>query len=138
MSRFAPLSPVRDVVRNSAQKIRDRQQSPTIQRGDLYEYDEEYLVYFDAPGVEEADIHIRYVDDSVRIRMERFRPPRKGFHLAITGRRMSFDGSVRLPDGSAVNPDAANATLQSDGTLEIRLPKVDSPIDVDSPTAMND
>lgn len=140
MSRLPTFSPVRDIVRTGVRKFRERNQSPGIQPGDVYECDEDYRIYFDAPGVNEADVHIRYVDDSVHVRMERFRPPRIGFSLVTSGRRMSFDGRVDLPADTSIDPDMAGATLRSDGTLVIELPKGDASIasDAESVSASSD
>ena len=124
MSRLIGLSPLRELLRESAHRLKERHQGPSYQHGDLYELADAFLIVFDAPGVNEVDIHIRYVDNAVRVRMERFRPPRSGFSLVAAKRRMSFDGHVMLPDEASVDPEAAMATLRSNGTVHIRLPKV--------------
>ncbi|PSQ58592.1 molecular chaperone Hsp20 [Halobacteriales archaeon SW_7_71_33] len=90
---------------------------------DLLESDDEYLVVFDAPGAVSTDVQVRYVEGSVRVRMDRFRDYREGFEMRFPGRGLSLDGRVGLPEDAVVDPDAADATLVDNGTLEVVLPK---------------
>jgi HSP20 family protein len=92
---------------------------------DVLESDEAYLVVFDAPGAEGSDVQVRYVDGVVEVRVDRFRPFHEGFDMRFPGRGLALDGEARLPEGAAVDPDAASATLTERGTLEVRLPKRD-------------
>ena len=90
---------------------------------DLLESDDEYLVVFDAPGAVSTDVQVRYVEGSVRVRVDRFRDYYEGFEMRFPGRGLSLDGRVDLPDDAVVDPDAADATLTDHGTLEVVLPK---------------
>ncbi|PSQ38317.1 molecular chaperone Hsp20, partial [Halobacteriales archaeon SW_12_71_31] len=90
---------------------------------DLLESDDEYLVVFDAPGAVSTDVQVRYVEGSVRVRLDRFRDYHEGFEMRFPGRGLSLDGRVDLPDDAVVDPDAADATLTDHGTLEVVLPK---------------
>ena len=90
---------------------------------DLLESDDEYLVVFDAPGAVSTDVQVRYVEGSVRVRVDRFRDYYEGFEMRFPGRGLSLDGRVDLPEDAVVDPDAADATLTDHGTLEVVLPK---------------
>lgn len=103
-----------------------RVQERTPLPADLLESDDAYLVVFDAPGATVSDIQVRYVDGSVRVRIDRFRDFHEGFEMRFPGRGLALDGRVDLPGDAVVDPDAAEATLRANGTLEIRVPKDDT------------
>lgn len=92
---------------------------------DLLEDDDAYLVVFDAPGANVSDVQVRFVDGKVLVRVDRFRDHYEGFEMRYPGRGLSLDGRVRLPRDAAVDADAATATLRRNGTLTVRIPKVD-------------
>lgn len=94
---------------------------------DLLEDDDAYLAVFDAPGATASDVQVRYDDGMVRVRIDRFRDHYEGFEMRYPGRGLSLDGRVRLPRDATVDPDAAAATLRDNGTLEVRVPKAESP-----------
>jgi len=91
---------------------------------DLLESDDAYLVVFDTPGATASDIQVRYVDDRVEVRVDRFREFYEGFDMRYPGRGLSLDGRVTLPGDADVDPETARATLKSNGTLHVRVPKV--------------
>lgn len=91
---------------------------------DLLESDDAYLVVFDAPGATASDLQVRYVEDRVEVRLDRFREFYDDYDMRYPGRGLALDGSVTLPDDALVDPETASATLQSDGTLHVRVPKV--------------
>lgn len=93
-------------------------------RPDLLEDDGSYLAVFDAPGATASEVQVRFDDGRVLVRIDRFRDHYEGFEMRYPGRGLSLDGQVRLPRDAAVDPDAATATLRSNGTLEVRIPKV--------------
>lgn len=95
-------------------------------RPDLLEHEDAYLAVFDAPGVEASNVQVRFEDGEVLVRIDRFREHYEGFEMRYPGRGLTLDGRVGLPEDAAVDPEAASATLRSNGTLEIRVPKVDS------------
>ena len=90
---------------------------------DLYESDEAYLAVFDAPGATASDVQVRYVDDAVEIRIDRFRDFHDGYEMRYPGRGLALDGRLELPADAAVDADAATATLRDDGTLAVHVPK---------------
>ena len=90
---------------------------------DLLESDDAFLVVFDAPGVRRKDVEVRFADNEVRVRIDRFRDFHEDFEMRYPGRGLSLDGAVSLPADVAVDPENAMATVTDAGTLEIRLPK---------------
>ena len=92
---------------------------------DLLESDDAYLAVFDAPGVMKSDVQVRFDDGAIVVRIDRFREFREGYEMQFPGRGLSLDGRVELPADATVDPTRATATLKSDGTLHVRLPKVD-------------
>lgn len=90
---------------------------------DVLESDDAFLVVFDAPGVTASDVQVRYADERVEIRIDRFRQFYDEFEMVYPGRGLSLEGSVRLPDHAEVDTEAASATLKDDGTLKVRIPK---------------
>ncbi|SFF92908.1 Molecular chaperone IbpA, HSP20 family [Halopelagius inordinatus] len=98
---------------------------------DLLESDDAYLVVFDAPGVQRSDLQVRFLDDEVQVRIDRFRDFHEGFEMRFPGRGLSLDGSAELPDGASVDATEATATLASNGTLRVEIPKDDDAHEVD-------
>ncbi|MFA9424980.1 Hsp20/alpha crystallin family protein [Natronorubrum sp. A-ect3] len=90
---------------------------------DILENDTAYLVIFDAPGVEPDDVQVRYLEGTVKIRINRFRQFRDSYEMRFPGRGMELDGEAELPDDAVVDPDAGRATLTEAGTLRIDIPK---------------
>ncbi|WP_123538740.1 Hsp20/alpha crystallin family protein [Halosimplex salinum] len=95
---------------------------------DLLESEDAYLAVFDAPGARGTDVQVQYDDGSVEVRIDRFRGFHEGFDMRYPGRGLALDGSVDLPDDARVDATAATATLRENGTLEVRVPKVDEPV----------
>ncbi|MBV0901460.1 Hsp20/alpha crystallin family protein [Haloarcula salina] len=104
----------------AASRVQENKSLPS----DLLESDDAYLVVFDTPGATASDIQVRYVDDRVEVRVDRFREFYEGFDMRYPGRGLSLDGSVTLPGDADVDPETARATLKSNGTLHVRVPKV--------------
>lgn len=90
---------------------------------DVLETDDSYLVVFDAPGVETDDVQVRYLDGTVKLRIDRFREFYDGYEMRFPGRSMELDGEAELPDDAVVDPEAATARLSEFGTLKIEIPK---------------
>ncbi|USZ73121.1 Hsp20/alpha crystallin family protein [Natronosalvus halobius] len=90
---------------------------------DVLESEDSYLVVFDAAGAELGDLQVRYIDGTVKVRVERYRSYHDGFEMRFPGRGMTLDGETTLPDDALVNPDAGTATLTDVGTLQITIPK---------------
>lgn len=113
---------VRTVLRGvgrTASQVQEAKPLPV----DVMEGEEEYLVVFDAPGAEGADVQVRYVDGEVRVRVDRFRPLREDFEMVVPGRGLTLEGRAELPPEAVVDADAASATLTPTGSLRVRLPK---------------
>jgi len=92
---------------------------------DLLESEDAYLVVFDAPGATGSDVQVRYDGGEVLVRVDRFRDFYEGFDMRLPGRGLALDGAAELPEDAHVDASAAEATLTRNGTLEVRLPKVD-------------
>ncbi|WP_138005158.1 Hsp20/alpha crystallin family protein [Halalkalirubrum salinum] len=92
---------------------------------DLLETDEEYLVVFDAPGVEPEDVQVKFADTTLEVRLDRFRNFYDGFEMRFPGRGLRLSGSVTLPDDASVTGVDTNAaaTLTRSGTLQVTIPK---------------
>jgi HSP20 family molecular chaperone IbpA len=101
---------------------------------DLLESDDAYLIVFDAPGTTASDIQVRYVDDRVEVRIDRFRDFYDGFEMRYPGRGLALDGSVTLPGDAVVDPETAQATLKGNGTLHVRVPKAETDHDENDAT----
>ena len=91
---------------------------------DLYESDDEFLAVFDAPGALSEDVQVKYEDDAIVVRVDRFREFYEEFEMQFPGRGLTLDGRVELPAGASVDPTDASATLKEHGTLHVRIPKV--------------
>lgn len=112
---------VLDGIGRAASRLQEsRSMSP-----DLLESDNAYLVVFDAPGVTAADVNVRFEDNAVSVRIDRFREFYDGYEMVFPGRGLTLKGSVELPEGAAVDADRADATLTPSGTLEVLIPKTD-------------
>jgi HSP20 family protein len=112
-------STVVETVGRAVGRAQERRPLPV----DLLESDDAFLAVFDAPGVESTDVQVRFEDRAILVRVDRFREFHEGFEMQFPGRGLSLDGQVGLPDGAAVDPEAATATLRENGTLHVRLPK---------------
>jgi HSP20 family molecular chaperone IbpA len=97
---------------------------------DLLESDDAYLVVFDAPGATRSDVQVRFVESEVQVRIDRFRDFYEHFDMRFPGRGLSLDGSAELPDDAAVDAESAGATLKSNGTLHVTIPKTGAGKDV--------
>jgi HSP20 family molecular chaperone IbpA len=124
-----------DAVVESVGRAVARSQEERPLDADLLESDDSFLVVFDTPGVESGDVQVRFEDDSVHVRVDRFRDFREGYEMRFPGRGLSLDGSMSLPADSAVDPDSATATLKENGTLQIEIPKVHDETEVEEEAA---
>jgi HSP20 family molecular chaperone IbpA len=101
-------------------------QESTPLEADLLESDDELIVVFDAPGVQSSDVQVKFVNDRVLVRIDRFREFHEGYEMRFPGRGLALDGDMTLPEDVSVDPDAASATLTKRGTLEVHLPTLDT------------
>lgn len=106
-------------VGRASSQIQEQRSLPV----DLLEGSDEYLLVFDAPGVEKEDVQVRYLDGKIKIQIDRFREYREGFEMRFPGRGMALDGEFELPANAVVDPDAGMAKLGDNGTLTIEIPK---------------
>jgi HSP20 family protein len=102
---------------------------------DLLENDEAYLAVFDAPGAVSSDVQVRFEDEAIFVRIDRFRDFYEGFEMQFPGRGLELDGRVELPDDASVDPAEGTATLKQDGTLHVRVPKLADDGETDSANA---
>lgn len=110
---------VMETVGRAASRIQERRPLPA----DVLESEEAFLVVFDAPGATSSDVQVRFEDNTVEVRIDRFREFHDGFEMMVPGRGLSLDGSVTLPAEANVDADEATATLRQNGSLEIHIPK---------------
>ena len=91
---------------------------------DVLESDEAYLVIFDAPGADRTDVQVRYEDQTLSVRVDRVREIDDSFEMRFPGRGLALHGAVQLPENASVDAEAATATVGTNGTVHVRLPKV--------------
>ena len=113
---------VLDGIGRAAGRVQERRPLST----DLLEGDDAYLAVLDAPGARAGDVDVRFDDDTVTVRIDRFRELHEGYDVRFPGRGLSLSGSVTLPEGADVDAGAAEATLTDEGTLEVLVPKADT------------
>jgi HSP20 family protein len=116
---------VGDRVLETMGRVASRVQESRSLPADVLESDDAYLVVFDAPGVAQTDVQVRYAEGGVEVRIDRFRAFHDGFEMRVPGRGMVLDGRAALPERADVDPAAASATLRDDGTLAVTVPKVE-------------
>ncbi|WP_254839258.1 Hsp20/alpha crystallin family protein [Natronomonas marina] len=90
---------------------------------DLLESDDAYLAVFDAPGARAGDVDVRFDENTLTVRVDRFREDHEGYAMRFPGRGLSLSGSVTLPETADVEVDRAEATLTGSGALEVLIPK---------------
>ena len=122
---------VKSMIQAGIRRLQSDRAVTTQLEADVIEVDDHVEIAVDAPGVEEADIQVRYLADEVLIRMDRFRNARETLELVVAGRSVGFDGRVPIPEHVDVDPETATATLRAHGTLIIRLPKLADPSEDD-------
>lgn len=111
---------VLDGIGRAASRVQERKPLPA----DLLESNDTYLAVFDAPAATADDVQVRFDERTVTVRVDRFREFYDGYEMRFPGRGLTLDGRVTLPDGVEVDANDADATLTSNGTLEVRIPKV--------------
>ncbi|WP_424019782.1 Hsp20/alpha crystallin family protein [Halorientalis pallida] len=110
---------VMETVGRAASRVQERRPLPA----DLLESEDAFLAVFDAPGATSSDVQVRFDDNAVEVRIDRFRDFYEGFEMLVPGRGLALDGRVTLPAEAAVDPTGADATLRRNGTLEVHIPK---------------
>jgi HSP20 family protein len=115
-----------DTVVESVGRAFARTQEQRPLSADLLESDDAYLAVFDAPGAESEDIQVRFEAGKVLVRVDRFRKFHEGYEMRFPGRGLTLEGSLSIPDDGAVDPGEATATLSEAGTLQIRIPRIET------------
>lgn len=103
-------------------RMTSRVQEESPLPADIMESDEEYRVVLDAPGATAGDVDVQVVEDTLEVRIDRFRPFNEGFEMVLPGRGLELDASVPLPS-ERLRADEATATLTDRGTLVVQIPK---------------
>ena len=96
---------------------------------DVLESDDAFLAIFDAPGAHSSDVRVRFENNTIFVELDRFRTETEGYEMTYPGRGLALDGQAELPEDASVDPSGASATLKTDGTLQVRLPKADGETD---------
>jgi HSP20 family molecular chaperone IbpA len=117
---------VGESVVDSVGRLVGRAQERRPLDSDLLESPDAYLVVFDAPGVRAEDVQVRYEDGAVHVRLDRYREREPAFEMRFPGRGLTLAGRRSLPADAVVDPEAATASLRSNGTLEVRVPRADT------------
>jgi HSP20 family molecular chaperone IbpA len=124
MTRLSEIGEsARNAVLEQVGRGMSRVQERTPLRHDVLESDDEYLVVFDAPGASRSDVQVRFVDNAVEVRIDRFRDFYEDFEMRFPGRGLSLQGRAELPDEAVVRPADSTATLTDRGELRVRIPK---------------
>ena len=108
-------------IGRASSRVQERRPLPA----DLLESDDAYLAVFDAPGARAADVDVRFEENTLTVRVDRFRDLHEDYEMRFPGRGLSLSGSVTLPESADVEAGGADATLAQDGTLEVLIPKRD-------------
>jgi len=114
-------------VGRASSRVQERRPLPA----DLLESDDAYLAVFDTPGASAADVEVDFEDDTVYVRIDRFREYYEDFERPVPGDRggrvRGVGAGVRRElDGPAERqPADATATVTRHGTLEVRIPKAE-------------
>ncbi|WP_276274447.1 Hsp20/alpha crystallin family protein [Haladaptatus sp. QDMS2] len=107
-------------VGRASSRVQERKPLPV----DLLESDDAFLAVFDAPGATQSDVQVRFAENTIHVRVDRFRDFHDGYEMRFPGRGLSLDGSVKLPPEAEVDTTDATAKLTKNGTLHVRVPKV--------------
>ena len=129
---------VGEAVFGTVGRVVGRTQEQRSLPADLLEDETAYLVVFDAPGVEPADVQVRFEDGEIRVRLDRFREFHEDYQMRLPGRGLSLTGRARLPGDDPVDPEEASATLEETGVLSVEIPKLPRPDDEEIPVESDD
>lgn len=117
---------ISNTVLENVGRALSRAQERTPLAVDLLESDDAFLAVFDTPGATSSDVQVRFDEHRIEVRIDRFRDFYEGFEMVVPGRGLSLDGAVTLPAEASVDPDSSSAKLHDNGTLHVRVPKVEA------------
>lgn len=123
---FEPVKRIGERVTDTVGHVASRFHEETPLRPDVLESPDEYLVIFDAPGATISDVQVWYEDGGVEVRVDRFRTYHDGYEMRFPGRGLALEGRASLPADAHLDSEETRATLESDGTLHVRLPKAEN------------
>lgn len=132
MSKLSRVGSTLSKVRQRVSDLRNRHGGMGNIDVDLYETAEEFVAVADTPGAQEGDVQVRYLEDRILVRVERFREHREGFEVVVPGRPLTTYGEIELPNDAQIAARTAAATLRKNGTLMIELPKAEALDSVDT------
>lgn len=112
---------VLDGIGRAASRVQERKGIPV----DLLENDDAFLAVFDAPGAAAGDVDVRFEDNRLQVSVDRVREYHEGYEMRFPGRGLTLAGEVALPEDAEVEAKSADATLRSNGTLEVLVPKAE-------------
>ena len=88
---------------------------------DIYETEDDYIMYFDLPGVEKKDMNLKVEKDTLTLTAECTKRAGEGYDCIRD--EMIYSGFKRsFHLGDSVNADSITAEYK-DGTLKLKLPK---------------
>jgi HSP20 family molecular chaperone IbpA len=91
----------------------------TPQAREITEEPDKFVVVFDVPDVSKEDIHVSYRGGEISLWLARDSGSRK----AKISRGEPLEGKASLPANANVDPDAATAIVQGNGSVVVELPK---------------
>ncbi|MFB6200482.1 MAG: Hsp20/alpha crystallin family protein [Halorhabdus sp.] len=132
------MNQIREITQEIGERVLEnvgravgRAQEQTPLPVDVLESEDAYLAVFDAPGAVGSDVQVRLDGRTLQVRIDRFREHHEGFEMRFPGRGQALNGRVTLPAEATVDGDAAEATLRSNGSLEVYIPKREDGTTVD-------
>ncbi len=114
-----------DAVAERVGRAASRVQEESPLPADILESEAEFLVVFDAPGATATDVQVQLVENTVEVRVDRFRAFREGYEMVFPGRGLELDGRVELPPDASIDEESTRAELKDSGALHVVLPKAD-------------
>ncbi len=91
----------------------------TPEAKEISEESEKFIVVFDVPDVSKENINVSYRGGRVSVWLAR----ESSAHHRRVSSRDGLEGEASLPANSDVDPEAATAILQDDGSVRVELPK---------------
>jgi HSP20 family protein len=113
-----------NVVRREQARAENVNERPAVApRVDVYENDNEILLYADLPGVAKENLRIDLEKDRLTIEGRRFTAPPEGTELLTEYRPADYRRTFIVP--RSIERDKIDAELKA-GVLKLRLPRADA------------